>query len=423
VRQAIDNTARKLNKLDIYHSPISVYIDKANPTDPSTTPTDLAIYFSAREKSRYTIRTGTEVGHADGSAFASASLRNIFGGAESLNVHLSKGTRTRSAFSAVFDTPILSDPDFRFELGGLSSATLKPWASCEEVLRGFTPKLKYTTPSGHLHTLSYSGMWRTITGLSPNASNAVRVDAGDSFKSSITHTWLTEQRDYPLLPSRGYMAKVTTELAGVGPLKGDVAFLKSEADTQAALPLPVPGLASASTSGVALTTSLRAGLLYPLAAAGQPRPQPSRINDRFVLGGPADVRGFKAAGLGPHDGGDALGGDVYAAGSLALTLPFPRVGVDAPLRLRVFANAGRLVALRARGRADVEGWSADGVRDAVVEAVRKVADGWPSAAAGFGVVCAHPMARVELNFSLPLVIRKGEETRKGLSLGIGIDFM
>ena len=266
-------------------------------------------------------------------------------------------------------------------------------------------------------------MWRTITGLSPNASNAVRVDAGDSFKSSITHTWLTEQRDNPLLPSSGYMAKVTTELAGAGPLKGDVAFLKSEADTQAAVPLPLPGLASASTSGMALTTSLRAGVLYPLAGAGAPRPQPSRLNDRFVLGGPSDVRGFKVAGLGPHDAGDALGGDVYAAGSAALTLPFPRVGVDTPLRLRVFANAGRLVALRGRGRLDGEGWSADGVRGAVVEAVKKVADGWPSAAAGVGVVYAHPMARVELNFSLPLVIRKGEETRKGLSLGIGIDFM
>jgi len=266
-------------------------------------------------------------------------------------------------------------------------------------------------------------MWRTITGLSPNASNAVRAEARDTFKSSITYTWLNEQRDYPLLPSKGYMAKATAELAGVGPLKGDVAFLKSEVDSQVAIPVAVPGIASAATSGVALTGSFRGGLLYPLALAGQPQPQPSYINDRFILGGPSDVRGFKIAGLGPHDAGDALGGDVYAAASAALLLPFPNVGPDTPLRLQLFANAGRLVALRGRSKGDAEGWSAEGVRDAVRDAVKKVGDGWPSAAAGFGVIYAHPMARLELNFSLPLVIRKGEETRKGLSLGVGIDFM
>lgn len=421
-RKAIDDTARKLNKLDIYNYPISVFIDKASQADPSTTPIDLAVYFSAQEKSRYTIRTGTEVGHADGSAFASASLRNLFGGAESLNVHVSKGTRTRSAFSAVFDTPLLSDPDLRLELGGLHSSSLKPWASCEEVLRGFTPKLKYTTPSGHQHTLSYSGTWRTITGLSEKASPSVRIDAGDSFKSSITHTWLNDQRDYPLLPSRGYMAKVTSELAGLGPLKGDVAFLKSEVDSQLALPIPVPGAAHA---GISLTTSLRAGMLYPLALAAQPKPCPSRINDRFTLGGPADVRGFKMAGLGPHDGQDSVGGDVYAAASAALLLPFPRVGKDSPLRIQVFANAGRLVALRGAARgAEEEGLlTAAGVREGMVLTVRRMAERWPSVAAGVGVVYAHPMARVEVNFSLPWVVRREEESRKGLSLGVGIDFM
>lgn len=420
-RKTIDETARKLNKFDIYHYPISVFIDKANQADSSTTPTDLAVYFSAQEKSRYTIRTGTEVGHADGSAFASASLRNLFGGAESLNVHISKGTRTRSAFSAVFDTPLLSNPDLRLELGGLHSSSLKPWASCEEVLRGFTPKLKYTTPSGHLHTLSYNGFWRTITGLSEKASPSVRVDAGDSFKSSITHTWLNDQRDYPLLPSRGYMAKLTSELAGFGPLKGDVAFLKSELDSQLALPIPLPGV---TVSGISFTTSLRAGMLYPLTLAGQDKPSLSRINDRFTLGGPSDVRGFKIAGLGPHDGQDSIGGDVYAAASASLLLPFPKVGKDTPLRFQIFANAGRLLALRGPSKEkEEEGLSVQGVRDGMVQTVRKMGEHWPSVAAGVGVVYAHPMARVEVNFSLPWVVRKEEESRKGLSLGVGIDFM
>jgi len=39
------------------------------------------------------------------------------------------------------------------------------------------------------------------------------------------------------------------------------------------------------------------------------------------------------------------------------------------------------------------------------------------------LVYAHPVARFELNFSLPLVVRKHEESRKGVSFGIGINFL
>ncbi len=44
-------------------------------------------------------------------------------------------------------------------------------------------------------------------------------------------------------------------------------------------------------------------------------------------------------------------------------------------------------------------------------------------AAGVGVVYAHPVARFELNFSLPLVIRRGEDARKGVSFGVGINML
>lgn len=418
-RHAIEKTAQKLNSLDIYHYPISVYVDKANPADPNTTPTDLAVYFSARERGRYTIKTGTEVGHADGSAFAQAQLRNLFGGAESLNVHVSKGTRTRSAFSAVFDTPLLSDPDLRWEIGGLVSSTMKPWASHEEVLKGGTTKVKYTTESGHRHELTYSGMWRQITGLASNASASVRTDAGDSFKSALTHTWINDKRDYPLLPNRGYLLKTITEIAGFGPLKGDVGFGKVEVESQAALPISIPGIEG--DTGISFTTGFRGGILYPLTAGGGAIPLMSRVNDRFQLGGPADVRGFKFSGLGPHEAGDALGGDVYAAGGASLLLPFPRVGKDTPLRFQAFVNAGRLLALKGKPK---EGpMDAEAVREGMKRTIQQLGDGLPSCAAGVGVIYAHPMARIEVNFSLPLVMRKGEEARKGLSLGIGIDFL
>ncbi|KAF2396238.1 hypothetical protein EJ06DRAFT_534366 [Trichodelitschia bisporula] len=417
-RQEIQRVATSLEKLGIYKSPISAYVDVADPTKPSTSPTDLTVYFSAQERGKYTVKTGTEAGHSEGSAYADVQLRNLFGGAESLNAHASLGTRTKSAYSAFFDSPVLSNPDLRFEAGGLVSSTLKPWASHEERLSGGSTKLRWLSPGGHRHEIGYSGVWRQITGVAKNAAPSVRLDAGDTFKSAIAHTWIAERRDYPLLPSRGYLLKTVSELAGFGPLGGDVGFAKVELESAAAVPVPVPGFGL--DSGVSLTAGFRAGMLYPLAIGSASRPQPSRINDRFQLGGPTDVRGFHLSGLGPHEAGDALGGDVYAAGGASLLLPFPRTGKDTPLRLQLFANGGRLLGLRGRKGEEMDSAAvARGMRDTV----HRLGDGMPSWAAGVGIVYAHPLARFEVNFSLPVAVRRGEEARKGVSFGVGISFL
>ncbi|PLB36979.1 SAM complex subunit SAM50 [Aspergillus candidus] len=411
--------ADKLSRFDVFQQPVSVYLDQSPDADIQTGLPNLDVYISAKEKSRVLLKTGTDLGNTEGSAFGNLLWRNVFGGAENLNLNASMGTRTRSAYQATFETPILSDPDFRFELGGLASATQKSWASHEEVLKGGWSKLRWLSQSGHRHELGYNGFWRQMTSLADNASLAVRADAGDSVKSSIFHSWTQDRRDNPLLPSRGYYAKAFNELAGLGPLKGDVSFWKSEIETQGAIPIPIPGIKG--DSGVSFTTSFRAGLLYPLGLDSNNRPQPSRVNDRFLLGGPTDVRGFRLCGLGPRDGQDAVGGDAYAAGSANLFLPLPRVGAEKPLRLQAFVNGGRLLPLRTSQKT-APSTSAE-VQDAVASTLSELGNGLPSMAAGIGLVYAHPVARFELNVSLPLVLRKGEEGRKGLQLGIGINFL
>lgn len=342
-------------------------------------------------------------------------LRNLFGGAESLNVNASFGTRTRSAYSAFFDTPILSNPDLRLELGGLASSTLKSWASHEEVLRGGTTKLKWLARGQH--ELTYAGLWRQVTSLAEKASPTVRADAGDSFKSSLMHTWTRDRRDAQMLPTRGYLFKTISELAGLGPLRGDVAFAKFQFDSQTAMPVPIPGLGR--PSGITFTAGLRGGLLCPLGSSSDGSTSHSRINDRFQLGGPTDVRGFRLSGLGPRDGRDAVGGDVFAAGGASLLFPLPRLGIESPLRLQAFVNGGRLLALKNVAKGD------DGETEtqSIVETVKDLGRGLPSCAAGVGLVYAHPVARFELNLSLPLVTRRGEEARKGISFGVGIDFL
>ncbi len=410
---------------DIFHKPISLFIDRPSPTDPKSTPTDIDFYLSVREKSRLLLKTGTDVGNAEGSAYGNLLLRNVFGGAESLNINASFGTRTRSAYQAAYEQPIFAGikGDLRGEVGGLASSTQNSFASHEEVLKGAWAKARWVGDGGTRQELAYNGVWRQITGLASNASPTVRGDAGDSFKSSITHTWVKDRRDDSLLPQSGYFTKTVLELAGWGPLQGDVGFAKSEIQTQGSVPIPIPGIKG--DSGVSFTTGLRAGLLYPLPLGFDfdSKPTYSRINDRFQLGGPGDIRGFRLSGLGPRDGTDAVGGDLYAAASANLLFPIPRVGLDRPFRFQAFVNGGRLLALKGPGMNEKGETSGSAVHKSVSRTLQELGNGLPSMAAGFGLVYAHPAARFELNFTLPLVLRRGEDARKGLQFGIGINML
>lgn len=416
----IGGAVDKLNRLDIFQQPISTYVDRAEKSDPSTTPTDHAVYITAKERGRYTIKTGTEAGSSEGSAYLNVVLRNLFGGGERLNGNASLGTRTKNAYSATFDTPILSDPDLRFEIGGLKSSTVKPFASHEELLRGGQARLLWQTSPISRHDFAYNGFWRQITGLSEKASPSIRAAAGDSFKSSLSHTWTRDTRDIPMLPSRGYLLKSVTEIADAGLLRGDVSFAKMELESQAAVPIPIPGVQG--DSGVSFTAGLRGGLICPLPGAGQGS---TSISDRFQLGGPTDVRGFRFSGLGPRDGQDALGGDMYAAAGASILLPIPNVGKETPLRFQAFVNGGRLLSLKSGQQGEISGQrkGAEDLSNSISRTFGALTSELPSTTAGFGLVYAHPAARVEVNFSLPLVIRKGEEGRKGLSFGIGMNFL
>ena len=117
-----------------------------------------------------------------------------------------------------------------------------------------------------------------------------------------------------------------------------------------------------------------------------------------------------------------MGGDVYAAASANLLMPVPGVGPNKPFRWQLFVNGGRLLALKDLANPNGQRSSAS-VQKSVSSTIGELANGLPSTAAGIGLVYAHPIARFELNFSLPLLLRKGESGRKGLQFGLGINFL
>ncbi|EEY23505.1 mitochondrial outer membrane beta-barrel protein Tob55 [Verticillium alfalfae VaMs.102] len=228
VSYRLQTASAKLDRLGIFQPAPKIFLNSADQTNPSSTPTDVDIDILLAELPRYKFNAGTDVGNSEGSAFTSLLWRNIFGGAEQLSLNASTGTRTRSAYTAELSAPVASDPDRRIALEILSSATDKPWASHEEVLRGGSLRYQWLSPDRDMHSIEYTALWRQLTSLGPGASPTVRADAGDSLKSSLRHIFRRDTRDNPQLPQRGYHIRTTTELAGVGPLAGDVAFSKSE---------------------------------------------------------------------------------------------------------------------------------------------------------------------------------------------------
>ncbi|KAH7271066.1 hypothetical protein FSOLCH5_003943 [Fusarium solani] len=419
--------SNKLDALQIFQPQPELFLTSAQQTDPSTSPTDVNVDIRVKELSRFKLQTGTDVGNGEGSAYGSLLWRNMFGGAEMLTLNAKAGTRTRSAYSANLSMPVASNPDLRISLEGVASAAEKPWASHEEVLKGGTVRFSWLNSERDTQSVEYSHAWRQITGLGEGASPTVRADAGDSIKASIKHSFYRERRDNPQLPQEGYMVRTGLEVAGFGPLVGDVAFSKGEVEVGGAIPVPLPGIKD--RTGISIGGGLRLGLLCPLPLGYDfgGKLGLSRINDRFQLGGPTDVRGFKLGGLGPRDGADSVGGDVFAAGSVNMLLPVPYKGPDSGLRFQLFANGGRLVALKNPSKsssgAATQALRPSAVRDGMINAVGELFNGVPSLAAGVGLVYAHPVARFELNFSLPLALRRGEVSTKGLQVGVGINFL
>lgn len=80
------------------------------------------------------------------------------------------------------------------------------------------------------------------------APYSMREAAGQSVKSSVSHTFLVDSRDDRLFPTRGFYLKAAHEIAGFG---GDASFLKSETHAQVSRPI-FPGAVGLPPSRLAI---------------------------------------------------------------------------------------------------------------------------------------------------------------------------
>ncbi|EPQ53872.1 hypothetical protein GLOTRDRAFT_13105, partial [Gloeophyllum trabeum ATCC 11539] len=388
--ESVLHTTRRISHI-LQDSDIFSHVEaKIEPSrDPLATDRDVDVVFKTREKGRFYVKTSTEFGNNEGGASATARVRNAFGGAESFEANLSLGTKTRRAYHANLAVPL--SPTLRtwadLSVFGLDRDN-SSFASCTEGVRGVRAAVRSGTFFSGRHELAYEAVSRHIGSLIPSASISIREAAGETLKSSISHSWTLDTRNDKLAATRGVFLKFFHEFAGLG---GDSSFYKTEAEAQCSRPI---------LPGVAVSGAVRAGLLWGIG-------RPTLLPDRFQLGGPTSVRMFRANSMGPRDGPDSLGGDLYYSAGLSVVSDLPRKP-HWPLKLHGFVNAGRLDALD----------KTKSLQENVVSCITK-----PAVSVGVGLIYRFDPVRLEVNFGVPLVASKSDGYRRGFQVGMGLDFL
>ncbi|ORX38854.1 surface antigen-domain-containing protein [Kockovaella imperatae] len=358
---------------------------------------EVELVLSLRERSRLFLKAGTEVGGGEGGGNITARLRNALGGGETLEGQASIGTKTKSAYQASLTTPLFASPLLSFALSAFSfDRDNSAFASHREQASGGRAKLSAIEPYG-LHDLTYEYIKRDINHLSPEASISVRQLARESTKSSLSHTFTSDTRDDPWLGTSGRLLKITHEYAGLPGSSSSVRFFKSLSQSQ---------FSRALFEGSNITYSLSSltSILYPLG----PRSRPTELPDRLFLGGPNSLRGWRVGGMGLRDGPDSLGGELSWGGGLSVFAPiWPGKGYW-PVRGHGSLNVGKVV-----------GYDRDRTfGDNMMRMYRN-----PNVSVGLGLMYRLDPIRVEVNFSMPLIGRKGERTARGFGVGVGIEFL
>ncbi len=164
-----------------------------------------------------------------------------------------------------------------------------------------------------------------------NASRPIQQagDFGARLISSVGYTLSYDTRNNRLNPTRGIYLAMTEDFAGAG---GDAQYIKSVGEARGYYPI---------AEGITLVGRLIGG--YITGWGGQ-----SVLSVNSFFKGGETIRGFDTSGIGPRalqsdgTGFDAIGGNIFYAGTVEVRFPFPFIPEELGMSGAVFADAGSL---------------------------------------------------------------------------------
>ncbi len=156
-------------------------------------------------------------------------------------------------------------------------------------------------------------------------SAELQEEAGDYLRSSVELTVVYDTRDSVFLTTRGNRTEMSAEIVG-GPVGGDVSVYKLNAKSSFYFPffdkhvLQIVGAAGVveaygSTKG-------DAGYIIEPSTLDVVKGNDVPIFDRYFLGGPSTLRGFRYRDVSPKDiRGEPVGGNTYLHGTVEYSFP------------------------------------------------------------------------------------------------------
>ena len=239
-------------------------------------------------------------------------------------------------------------------------------AGYDQETTGFGLRTGYQITENLRQTLRYTLREDTITDIDPTASRLIREQEGTTLSSILGQDLLYDRRDDRFDPTEGYFVRLSTDVAPGG--IGDVAFSRNRLAGGYYFPIAEQWVASVSGE---------VGYLFGLNS------EDVRIQHRFYIGGET-LRGFETAGIGPRDitTTDALGGNQFYIGSVAITFPsgLPK---ELGVRTTLFSDFGSL-------------WNTDSVGPEVVD-VSSI-----RVSVGVGAVWRSPFGPIRISLAQPV---------------------
>ena len=326
-RVLVDRAERRLKRLR-YFSEVRIY------TEPGATEDRVDIIVEVTEEPTGELSFGVGYSSADGIVGdVSLTERNFLGRGYNLRAAVGAGQNVRTYEFGFTDPYFLGRRIsagvnvFRREYGESSYRSYNYETTGGGISFGFPITETLTVQSGYkLEVQNIDVDASDCDGGIDDISLAICSAAGETWVSSVFYSVIYDTLDNYRDPHDGIYGKFTQEVAGLG---GDVAYLRTTGSASYYREL----LADRDIVGL---IKVQGGHIIGLG-------QTVRLLDSFFKGGET-IRGFQTSGIGPRDPttGDALGGNVFVAGTAEVQFPMPLFPPEIGLKGAVFADAGTL---------------------------------------------------------------------------------
>ncbi|PTW51891.1 outer membrane protein assembly factor BamA [Rhodovulum kholense] len=270
-----------------------------------TSPDQMIIDVNVEEQPTGTLSFGLSYSQTDGAGAAlSFSENNFLGRGQYLSARIDTGTDNATS-RFVFIEPAFLGRDVRFRFGATyaQTDTGKYDSEYETQKIEISPSLEFPISENGRFELRYAIGENTFKNYEGDSDVLAREadDPGQTF-SKVGYGFTYDTRRTGLDPNSGIVLKFNQDYAGLG---GDLEFIETTA---------LAGVQRMVwNEEVTLRAELEGGALTMLGDSE------SRVTERYFLNG--KMRGFDGNGLGPREGDEALGGNMYAVARFEAEFP------------------------------------------------------------------------------------------------------